>query len=68
MTRKDYWVSATVRTLDSMPGSGYWLWTRRIQAPTLSQARERAIELMRAGRYEYGQLNILWDDELPEVV
>ena len=58
----DFFVSATVRsTYPMVTGRGWWLWTARIQASSLSAARAHAISMIVAWDREYGELQILWD-------
>ena len=72
-TRRDYWVSAMIRA--SLPEDTtvavwrpYRLWTRRIQASDLSQARAAAIRLIESMLCEYSELQILWDTAEPFIV
>ena len=57
---KDYWCSATVRSC------GDWnLYTRRIRADSLEQARAAFMALIQMFALEVGQIDILWDEALP---
>jgi len=65
--RQDFWCSATVR-YRSVQQKGWWLWTARIQAPTLSTARAYAIQMIESSDREYGELKIQWADAPAYVV
>lgn len=62
---RDYFVSATVRNnakARAVTGkASWWLKTYRINAPSLTAARAKAISMIEAWDYEYGELQILWD-------
>jgi hypothetical protein len=76
---RDYWVSAMIRRLpdefqQSKPLYGgivlyrrYRLWTQRIQAATLVEARKIAYALVAEMQCEVGELQILWDDARPYI-
>lgn len=68
MARRDYFVSATIRNNAKAQAAigkvsaSWWLRTYRINAPSLSAARAKAISMIHEWDYEYGELQILWDD------
>ncbi len=58
---RDYYVSATVRPTwtDQLT---WHLWTARIQAHCLSDARAHAILLIQQQSFIYGELQVMWDE------
>lgn len=61
---RDYYVSATVRmAVDQYDHSVPWhLWTVRITAHCLSDARAHAILLIEKMDRVYGELQVMWDE------
>lgn len=63
---KDYFVSLTVRNnakaREQTGHSAWWLKSFRIRAASLTDARACAIAHIESWDYEYGELQILWDD------
>lgn len=61
---RDYYVSATVRPKEVVwEASLNWsLWVQRFKAESVLDARNAAVKLIEQRGFEYGQLDILWDD------
>lgn len=58
---RDYYVSATVKPIN-LAESGWSLWTERIEAQSLPDARSAALALMASQDFICGSLDILWDE------